>query len=371
MDTYFAPAERADKNTLENEITIANKSVVMTGLLKSMYGMLAILNDKRQVIAVNDTLLSMIGVSDPGEALGLRPGEMLSCVHAAEGPSGCGTAGICSSCGAAIAIVSSLGMNKPVERTCALTVTKDEMTIDFALNVKSHPVDINNMRFLLLFIQDITKEQQRAALERTFFHDINNMLTMLTCASELLLAETPSELAKTVHDSSLRVAKEIHIQSCLTKGGTQYYSPIWENLQITEILSDIRSFFQNHPASYKKNLNIAKGPKAILKTDKALLMRVLCNMIINAFEATEKDGLVMIWVERKKSDLSFSVWNALAIPKTVSERIFQRNFSTKKQSGRGIGTYSMKLFGEKVLGGRVNFSSSETGGTVFRLSLPE
>ena len=54
----------------------------------------------------------------------------------------------------------------------------------------------------------------------------------------------------------------------------------------------------------------------------------------------------------------------------IVPRIFQRNFSTKAEAGRGIGTYSMKLLGEDVLGGEVGFTSSEKDGTVFRLLHP-
>ena len=50
-------------------------------------------------------------------------------------------------------------------------------------------------------------------------------------------------------------------------------------------------------------------------------------------------------------------------------RIFKRNFTTKEQLGHGLGTYSMKFFGEKVLGGLVDFTTSETAGTTFRLTL--
>jgi sensor histidine kinase regulating citrate/malate metabolism len=52
-------------------------------------------------------------------------------------------------------------------------------------------------------------------------------------------------------------------------------------------------------------------------------------------------------------------------------RIFQRNYSTKSDSGRGLGTYSMKLFGETYLGGKVDFTSSESEGTTFHLRLPK
>ncbi|MDR3555950.1 MAG: ATP-binding protein [Syntrophobacteraceae bacterium] len=41
----------------------------------------------------------------------------------------------------------------------------------------------------------------------------------------------------------------------------------------------------------------------------------------------------------------------------------------KSGPGRGLGAYSMKLFGEDILGGKVGFTSSEVDGTVFRFSL--
>jgi sensor histidine kinase regulating citrate/malate metabolism len=44
--------------------------------------------------------------------------------------------------------------------------------------------------------------------------------------------------------------------------------------------------------------------------------------------------------------------------------LFRRSFSTKGR-GRGIGTYSMKLLGEKYLKGRVWFTSSPNAGTTF------
>ena len=56
--------------------------------------------------------------------------------------------------------------------------------------------------------------------------------------------------------------------------------------------------------------------------------------------------------------------------KEAGSRIFQRNFSTKEQDGRGIGTFSMKLFGEKILGGQVSFTTSKTGGTTFKFAYP-
>lgn len=58
------------------------------------------------------------------------------------------------------------------------------------------------------------------------------------------------------------------------------------------------------------------------------------------------------------------------MPDEVKLQIFQRSFSTKGR-GRGIGTYSIKLFTEKYLEGKVSFTSKEGEGTVFTVELPD
>ena len=370
MNSYFAPAERADEKELVEKIKFISNNSIMTGLLNLTSGMLAVLDGNRQIIALNYLLMKKLGINDPAKALGLRPGEALQCIHAHEEPGGCGTSKFCSSCGAAIAIVTSLKKDKPVEKICSLSARKDNTDIDIALRVKAHPVFLDKKRFLLLFLQDITREQQRAALERTFFHDINNMLTMLAGASELLVETTPSELAKHIHQASLRLIKEIAIQRCLSQNEACHYRLDRHAITLKEIFAELKSFFSNHPAADKKKIEFQENYSDIsVNTDISLLLRVLCNIIINALEATDENGVVKIWFEHENNLISFYVWNAREIPQKIAIRIFQRNFSTKEQAGRGIGTFSMKLFGEQILGGKVSFKTSGEG-TVFKFSLP-
>ncbi|MGD9309715.1 MAG: ATP-binding protein [Desulfosarcina sp.] len=344
---------------------------MVSGLLHSISGLLAILDENRQIIAVNNAFLQMLAIDDPENSLGLRPGEALGCVHAHEEPTGCGTTNLCSTCGAAIAIVSSLGQDRPVERTCALSAIRDGRAIEMALLVRSHPIRIEDKRFLLLFLQDITKQEQRAALERTFFHDISNMLSVIVGASEVLAKDVPSELADIILQMSLRLRKEVAIQRCLARNECSGYRPVWYAYTAEKIFEQLRTFFAHHQAATDKTINFRPPDPAIsITTDISSLSRVLCNMIINALEATEKYGAVKVWIEIKNQSLTFCVWNSQAIPKDITNRVFQRNFSTKLGAGRGIGTYSMKLFGEEVLGGQVSFTSSEKEGTIFRFSCP-
>ena len=370
MNTYFAPAERADEKDLVTEIEIVNSNPVMTGLLHSISGLLAILDEHRQVVALNDSFMKMLGIDNPRDIFGLRPGEALQCIHAHEEPAGCGTTQYCSTCGAAIAIVSSLGKDKPVERICALTAKREGKTFDIALLIRSTPIIIDGKRFLILFIQDITIQQYRAALERTFFHDINNMLSGVVMASGLLaLQDNTSDLAKIISQSSLRLAQEIRIQRTLLK--SEPYQLVRNEISPKLVIEELKSFFAKHPATLNKNLYYSEPDSNLsFETDFSLLLRVLCNMITNALEATAENGIVKVWFEQDRNLLSFCVWNDKPIREDIALRIFQRNFSTKEEDGRGIGTYSMKLFGEKFLGGEVSFTTSQEEGTIFRISIP-
>jgi sensor histidine kinase regulating citrate/malate metabolism len=50
-------------------------------------------------------------------------------------------------------------------------------------------------------------------------------------------------------------------------------------------------------------------------------------------------------------------------------QLFKRSFSTKGLD-RGLGTYSMKILGERYLKGKVYFTTSEEDGTSFFFDLP-
>lgn len=371
MDTYFAAAQRASEHELETEIDMVVNNPVIQELLHTINGLIAVLDEHRQVLAINDSFLQMLGIDKPGEILGLRLGEVLRCIHSHEEPHGCGTTKYCTTCGAAIATVSSLAQDKPVDRICALTANRDEAIVDLSLLVRAHPIKIDNRKFILLFIQDITLEQLRAALERTFFHDVSNMLTGMLGASEMLLIQNKdSKLAEIVRQSALRLANEVAIQKCLFGSDVCDFPLIRNEIATAQLQNDLENVFANHTASHKKTLLLPEPPPQLfIKTDISLALRVMCNMVTNALEATDEDGTVKAWFEKNEKFLVFCVWNGKSISEEVQHRIFQRNFSTKEGAGRGIGTYSMKLLGEKILGGKVSFTSSEAG-TVFQFALP-
>ena len=374
METHFAPAERSNDEQLKVEIHSVSDNPVIDGLLGAVGGLLAVLNEKRQILALNEKLLATLGITNADEVLGLRPGEAIHCIHAHDEPGGCGTSAFCSTCGAAIAIVSSLGENKPVERMCALQVEKASGPADLYLRVRSCPIRFNDTRLLLLFLQDITRQQQWAALERVFFHDANNLLSGLMCSSDMLTdakGKERKELTDAVQKSVARLAQEIKLQQYFVNSDLKSYQLLSQTTSIHEICDELEQFFIGHPVAQGKYLRLDRPKEDFTwKTDSCLLSRILGNMLINAFEATEPGGDVRFWSEKQEGYLLFCAWNKAVIPGPISKRIFQRNFSTKQDMGRGLGTYSMKLFGEVFLHGKIDFTTSESEGTIFRFRLP-
>lgn len=374
METFFATPQRSDQQELFNQIEEATNNPIIDGAMCLADGLIAVLNQNRQILAINHRLLEMLGVDNPNEVLGLRPGEALGCVYADETASGCGTSPYCVTCGAAIAIVSTMGTYGPVNRTCSITVEKQGRRIDLFFSVHTSTIKTESDRFVLIFLRNITQQQYHAALERAFFHEINNTIMELLNASELLSLASPSEaagMAKHIVSLSKRLSKEVELQRHLSKNEGSEISISRESLQVDTIVDQMQTAVSNHPSRKAKRLKIINdAPAMVIFTDLSLLMRVLGNMLINAFEADDTDQEVCLEVERKGNEITFSVWNNNYILPPVARRIFQRNFSTKHELGRGLGTFTMKLIGEQLLGGRVFFETSQKQGTRFFITLP-
>jgi K+-sensing histidine kinase KdpD len=375
VETYFAPAARASNKALQQDVEIISRNPVIDTVMDAVSGLVAVLNEHRQVLAINDTLLKTLEIDNADKVLGLRPGEAINCIHSHKHPGGCGTSKFCSTCGAVIAIVASLTNDRPEVGECVATVERNGEHVDLSFQVRCYPIVLKGQRFLLLFLQDTTIQQQQAALERAFFHDINNTIGALVLNSQMLVFQDDvgraKVLAKRIKQLASQLGKEVEIQRSLSYNESHIYQVSPQAVSVAEILQEIQRTFANHPVSTGKTLCLPEPvPDIHLVTDTALLRRILTNMLVNAFEASEPGDKVKLWLEESGDSLTFCVWNRQVTPPDITLRVFQRNFSTKAESGRGLGTYTMKLFGETYLGGKVSFTTSEENGTIFCLCLP-
>jgi signal transduction histidine kinase len=373
MDTHFAPAGRAEPEALAQSIRETVQNPIVQVVLESAEGFVMVLDEHRQVLAANPELLQALGLEAEDSILGLRPGELLGCTHVPEGPAGCGTSQTCSQCGAVLAILAAQSGSAPVDGECWLSFQRNGRLEAGEFRVRATPLPLGQHKLIVLVLVDISARKRRDVLESLFHHDVSNTLQGLWAWGEILqgAAIDPKEAGQKILEISLRLKQQLEYHRLLLVAETGTFEVNLETLRIHEVFSRLADLFA--PRSLTRERRLILTPpleEGCVHSDLELVLRILENMVTNALEASCPGEPVEIWSTREDGHASFHVRNPGLLAADVALRIFQRSFSTKSSKGRGLGTYSMKLFGETYLGGRVFFTSRPEEGITFTLSLP-
>lgn len=370
--TQFAPGGRARPEDLWELAQATLNNPIAQAVLESAEGFVMVLDEHRQILAANAELLDALGLIGSDLTLGPRPGEVLHCTHATEGPYGCGTSRACSQCGAVLTVLAAQTGHDRGDRECSLTCNRNGRLEASEFRVRATPLILGEHRLTILVLVDISAEKRRDVLESLFHHDVSNTLQGLFAWGDVLgeAAIDPKVAARKILEISLRLKQEIDNHRTLMAAEAGTFLANLERLEVQDILARLEGLFSQRPLARDRMLTFgAVEPDLAVRSDRALLMRILENMITNALEATPRGENVNIWFAPVDGHPGFHVRNPGVLPDSVALRVFQRSFSTKAAKGRGLGTYSMKLFGETYLGGQVSFVSRPEEGTTFSLLL--
>jgi len=371
--THFAPAQRSDDEQIFKENELINSQKFFNRIFGAMTGIGAVINNNRQIVYANDEMLSLLGINALENILGKRAGEVVSCVHSAEEPSGCGTSKACVYCGAVNTILES-------QRTGIKTMGETRISgiaggkhRSWDLNVISTPISFNGDTFYILILQDISEEKRRAALERIFFHDLLNSVGslngLLTIMKEGSAPEDLRELISLSEEISQNIIEEILLQRQIRAAENGELKVNIGKANSIELLETAISKISFHEACKDRMIIRTEDSEDVdFETDNILLQRVLINLLKNALEATQLGGTVVTGIRTTVGKIIYWVKNDQIIPPEVQMQLFQRSFSTRG-IGRGLGTYSVRLLTENYLEGKVSFISNETEGTVFSIEL--
>ena len=340
------------------------------GLLDAIPDILVAVNSTRQIVYANRSAVDFFQARDAGELWGKRPGEAAGCVHSNETPGGCGTSEACRVCGAFLAISRGLGGESSVEE-CRMMLTGGAA---MDLSVWARPFELEDEQFLFLSIQDISDEKRRQALEKIFFHDLLNTAGGLKSISEIIEGSAPGELRElreVIASLSEQLVDEIQSQRDLlaAERGELYVES--RKVNSRDIVAKTITLYLKNQVCDGKTIHASEiCDEILLSTDMGLLLRVLGNLAKNALEATPPGGTVTVGCHAPtENTIEFFVHNAACIPREIQLQIFNRSFSTKG-SGRGLGTYSVKLLTERFLDGKAEFSSTPGEGTIFFVRFP-
>jgi signal transduction histidine kinase len=366
--TFFASAERADTESLREDAARFATNPLLQSLLDAVPDIFMILNEQRQIVYANRTMLDFLGWKELDIESGLRPGDALDCDHSTE-VNGCGTTEFCRNCGAVRAILSSLRGVESVEE-CRI-IQHDGNALD--LRVWATPLTIEGRKYSVFAVNDISDEKRRRALERIFFHDVLNTAGTLSGFVQLMQGASYEELDEyrsIIGVISQRLLEEIEAQRDLSAAESSELAVVLEPVNALDMLREVGERFSGHPVAEKRNLMIDDGAQAVIfESDFTLLGRVLSNLVKNALEASAPAQTVTLSCGMDGDWVAFRVHNDSFMPRHVQQQLFQRSFSTKG-GGRGLGTYSIKLLSERYLKGDVSFVSSQAEGTTFTVRFP-
>ena len=375
LSTRFAEPFRLPRESIAQQYLELMKSPNIEAVLNAVPFMTVILNRFRQVLFCNHAFMEMLQISDIEDVLGMRPGEVMNCVHSDSEPFGCGTAEECRVCGAVNAVLQSIETGILVKHEARIQVKSAVGTVtSLDLAVSANPFLFEGNLYAIVTIADTSDEKRRKVLERIFLHDLANVAGGIVGISELLQTKPPSETLdelKALNTASRQLFDELRAQQQLLRAENSEITIKEEQIGTLEIIEDVVDMFSKSYLLSPCEIVIApQSCSVIILCDRTILFRVLSNMLKNAIEASASHNMVTAGVDTDGENVLFHIHNTAFIPYEVQLQIFQRSFSTRG-TGRGLGTYSIKLLTERYLNGKVYFESTKMDGTTFYLSVPQ
>ncbi|WP_163326284.1 sensor histidine kinase [Draconibacterium mangrovi] len=369
--TSYAPAMRHTNGQLESQLKTILENKQLVNFVESISQMVIILNKHRQVVYANNSYKDFCRQLNHDPLIGKRPGETFNCANAFNSITGCGTTNACKSCGAVNAILESQKGKRSTKQCQILTIENDALDLE----VTANPLDLEGEKLTIFSVIDISADKRRESLERVFIHDILNSAGAISGLSSILKEiddpEQLQDIAQTIESASQNLIEEIQAQRELGAAERGELQLQLREVNSNTLLTDLQRTYAKHELNNGKPVQISMdSTDCTLTTDLVLVRRILGNMIKNAIEMNVPHDTITLACKESENQIELSVHNNSIVPGKVKDQLFKRFFSTKGK-GRGLGTYSMKLLGEKYLNGKVGFTSCEESGTTFYIQLPK
>ncbi|MGA2325368.1 MAG: ATP-binding protein [Bryobacteraceae bacterium] len=368
-----APGDRAAPDAVQRQSRLIKSMTPIAKILNAAPAMAMVLNRERQIVALNQRLLDFVGAAGAEEVLGLRPGEILECMHAAAAEDGCGTSESCAFCGALRAILDSQ-VGCASTRVCRIRRRGGQGEECANLEVHASPLALGEEQFTILFAADAGGRVRADFLEHGVLPEALAQADEIEALVAGLAGWNAPELRE--RTASALAAAAAQLSSILKAYGEIVKAETGElrialcRASALGALRGAAAGFPSEETAAGRQLRIAPGAEdAEVCTDPAQLGRILHSMVLNALDASPPQSVVTLDCRRSGERAEFWVHNDGEMPEAVRLQIFQRGFTTKGP-GHGFGAYRMKLIAERFLGGAVSFRSSQQEGTTFLLSLP-
>jgi signal transduction histidine kinase len=210
-------------------------------------------------------------------------------------------------------------------------------------------------------------------------HEIRNPLTAIKAA--LFIQQKKFRAGTQEFDDARLVEREILRLERIVNDFLLFARPAepeMANLTPAALFQEIQSLFGHSLAANHIQLRIEESPPLRIRADAAQIKQVLINLVQNAADAIDRDGVITLRARRDRKRLANVDTNVVVlevvddgkgIPPEVQQRLFDPFFTTK-DSGTGLGLSIAAGIVQKH-GGALQYQTQLDYGTTFGILLLE
>lgn len=209
-------------------------------------------------------------------------------------------------------------------------------------------------------------------------HEIRNPLTAIKFRLFSLKQSLPGDLSD--QEDVTVIQDEIQRLERIVKEFLQFArpaDPVFARVMVAELLASVSDLLRAELERRGLRLELVPAEPLNLRADRRQLQQVLINLVLNAAEASERGGSVLLAARPAEAVLAGRMQpvsllevsdSGRGVPGGMEQQIFDPFFSTK-EGGTGLGLPIAARIVEKH-GGQLQFSARLPRGTTFSVVLP-
>ena len=222
----------------------------------------------------------------------------------------------------------------------------------------------------------LAKSQREAAwreMAKQVAHEIKNPLTPMRLSIQTFergFSKGQEFSKQRIKEFSDSLIQQIDTMSSIATAFSDFAEmpePKKEELNVVEVVELAIDIFSRDHISFNSSSN-----KIQANFDRTQLIRVITNLLKNAFQAIPEDRKpeISVNISEKEDNVNISISdNGYGISKTDTEKIFEPSFTTKS-SGMGLGLSMIKNI-ISAYNGSITFTSKSNEGTTFNITFPK
>jgi two-component system, cell cycle sensor histidine kinase and response regulator CckA len=226
-------------------------------------------------------------------------------------------------------------------------------------------------RDLLEQLRHAQRMEAIGQLSASVAHDVNNMLTIVRAAHQIL--EKEASLSRTGHEAVSGVDEACQRAAALTAqllAVSRKRERNVEPLDLNEVIEvACRLYRRLLPESVDLKLVLSPGLPRVLG-DRGQIEQVLLNLVVNARDAMPEGGTLTIATEELPERAVLKITDTgVGMTPEVRARIFEPFYTTKSDAGTGLGLST--VFGiVQQANGDIEVESTPGNGSRFTIRLP-